>query len=70
MPGANAFSYEQTVVLRRAVAIVLAPNNATTEKYRHDVARVVLDLANDNAYDDPHELAKLALAKLRARRTG
>ena len=70
MPGANAFSYEQTVVLRRAVAIVLAPKNATTEKYRHDVARFVLGQATENANDDPHEYAKHARAKLRARRTG
>jgi hypothetical protein len=64
MSSTNAFSYEQTIVLRRAVDIVLARDNATTERYRQEVARVVLQLANENEFDDAEVLAQLAIEQL------
>jgi hypothetical protein len=64
MPFSNQFSYKQIIVLRRALDIVLAPNNATTERYRQQVATVIHGLANENEYENAEELAKLALGKL------
>ena len=65
MSNTNAFSYEQTIILRRAVDMALVQlDNANSEYRRQVVAAIVLRLANENEFDDAEELAKLAIEKL------
>ena len=64
MSTTNSFSYEQTIVLRRAVDMVLAEIDASSELRRREVARVVLRLANESDYDDPLLLARRAKVDL------
>jgi hypothetical protein len=65
MSSNNAFSFEQTMVMRKAVDIVLAHlDQLASQPRREDVARVVLGLANESDYAYPEELANYAITAL------
>jgi hypothetical protein len=60
----NEISFDQTMVFRSAVEMVVKQmNDANNEKYRRQVANAVLYIAGEEGYDAP-TLAKLAIEKL------
>ena len=72
MSRINSFSYEQTLILRKAVDAVLKQiDDAHSEPRRQEVASVVVSVANENEFDDADELVALALEEIgvRSRKT-
>jgi hypothetical protein len=65
MPFSNKFSYEQTIVLRTALDIVLSSTDESrNEMRRKQVASVLIGLMKDDEEFDAATLAQLAIEKL------
>jgi hypothetical protein len=64
MSSTNAFSYDQTMVMRKAIDFVVNRLNDSSLPRRQEVARVVLGLFNDRDFDAPEALAMSAIEKL------
>jgi hypothetical protein len=65
MSSTNSFTPEQTILMRKAIDIVVAKLDAGhSVQRRQEVAKIVLGLLNEKDCNAPEKLARAAIAQL------